>query len=84
VNAVIAAGRPFICLPQARPFDEQFAKARRLQALQAAVVIQAWPNAEDWPGLLARAESLHPEAILNLHDPNGASKAATFLRSLSH
>jgi predicted glycosyltransferase len=83
VNAVIAAGRPFICLPQPRPFDEQIAKAARLHALKAAIVVDTWPDATAWPALLRRAESLDPGAIRRLHDPDGAVKAAAFLQDLA-
>ncbi|AMJ60268.1 glycosyltransferase [Bosea sp. PAMC 26642] len=79
VNAVIAAGRPFICLPQSRPFDEQGSKAGRLEALGAAIVLARWPQATAWPGLIAAAEALRPEALSRLHDPDGPRKAAQFL-----
>jgi hypothetical protein len=83
VSAVMAAGRPFICLPQARPFKEQIVKARRLDALHAAVVLENWPDAAAWPALLRRAQALDTRAILRLHDPDGAAKAAQFLLSLA-
>jgi len=79
VGAVIAAGRPFICLPQARPYGEQDATAARLQALGAAVSLPAWPPAASWPGLLAQAAALDRSRLAALHDPDGARKAATFL-----
>jgi hypothetical protein len=83
VNAVIAAGRPFICLPEPRPFDEQMVKAARLRAARAAIVLDSWPDAAAWPGLLRRAESLDLRAIRRLHDPDGAAKAAAFLQDLA-
>jgi len=83
VNAVIATRRPFICLPQPRPFDEQFVKAKRLEALGVAVVLKAWPEAAAWPGLLVRAIKLNSDAPSYLHDPDGAARAAQFLKSLA-
>jgi predicted glycosyltransferase len=79
VNAVIAAGRPFICLPQSRPFEEQHSKARRLEALGATLVLERWPDASAWPGLIAAAASLSPSALSRLHDPDGPRKTAQFL-----
>lgn len=76
VNAVIAAGRPFVCLPQERPFDEQFEKARRLDKLGAAVVLGEWP--QDWTPVIAEAESRAPR-LRKLHDPHGPERAAAFL-----
>lgn len=79
VNAVIAIGRRFICLPEPRPFDEQIAKANRLAALGAAIVIERWPDASDWPLLLAAARDLDPGVLSRLHDRDGARHAADFL-----
>lgn len=79
VNAVIATGASFICLPEPRPFDEQLSKARRLAALDAAIVIERWPDPSDWPALTARAWNLKPDALRRLHDPDGARDAADFL-----
>ncbi len=79
VNAVTAIGRRFICIPEPRPFDEQTAKARRLAALGAAIVIERWPEASDWPALLAAAQALDPGVMTQLHDRDGARHAADFL-----
>lgn len=79
VNAVIAAGRPFIVLPQARPFGEQLSKADRLGALGAAVVLDRWPQPPRWPGLIAAARALAPEALTRLHDADGPARTARFL-----
>ena len=79
VNAVLAAGTPFICLPEPRPFQEQESKARRLAALGAAIVPPGWPSAEAWPELIAAARRLDPAASKALHDPEGAKRAAIVL-----
>jgi predicted glycosyltransferase len=83
VSAVIAAGRPFICLPQPRPFDEQMVKARRLEALGIAIVLETWPPPAAWPGLLRRAQNLDLRASNTLHNPDGAACAANLLQSLA-
>jgi len=79
VNAVIAQQRPFICLPQSRPFREQACKARRLAALGAAIVLDTWPDAPEWPAVIRAAQALNPGALRRLHDPDGARHAADFL-----
>jgi hypothetical protein len=83
VSAVIATGRPFICLPQPRPFDEQIVKASRLEALGVAVVLRTWPSAAAWPGLLERAKTLDRGAANRLHDPDGAVRAARLLKAFA-
>jgi hypothetical protein len=83
VSAVIAAGRPFICLPQPRPFDEQMVKARRLEALGIAIVLETWPPPAAWPGLLRRARNLDLRVSKTLHNPDGAARAANLLQSLA-
>ncbi len=83
VSAVLAAGRPFVCIPEARPFNEQVSKAGRLAALGRAVVIPGWPAASDWPQLLAEAQELRRVTIDHLHDSNGPQKAARFLSSIA-
>lgn len=83
VSAVIAAGRPFICLPQPRPYDEQIHKARRLGYLGVAIVVQSWPDTDAWPNLIAQAQALDPRSMLRLHDPDGPRNAADFLMSVA-
>jgi hypothetical protein len=55
VSAVLAARRPFICLPEARPFDEQISKAKRLAAMGRAVVRYDWPRPFEWAGIIGQA-----------------------------
>ncbi|MGF7154747.1 glycosyltransferase [Novosphingobium gossypii] len=55
VSAVLSARRPFICLPEPRPFDEQVSKARRLAAVGGAIVRYTWPQPEEWPALIDEA-----------------------------
>jgi predicted glycosyltransferase len=79
VGAVIATGRPFICVPEERPFAEQTSKAARLEALGAAVVCPPWPAPADWPDLLEQARRLDPDALSRLDDADGARRAADWL-----
>lgn len=76
LGAVAAAARPFVCIPEDRPFGEQVAKARRLEALGAAVVRPTWPDASEWPEVLDRARSLDASRIGSLHLEDGAAAAA--------
>lgn len=78
VGAVLAARRPFVCLPENRPFDEQRSKAARLVAAGAAV---SCPDvaAAAWPVLIAAAERLDPAAAAALDDPDGPTRAAAYL-----
>jgi hypothetical protein len=79
VNSVIAAGVPFVCLPEPRPFDEQIQKGRALQAAGAALVFEQWPAAERWPAILADARRLDRDRLTALGDPDGAAKALSAL-----
>jgi hypothetical protein len=79
VTSVIAANRPFICLPQARPYDEQGAKARRLAAVGAAVVLERLPQPAEWPELIRRAKTLLPCRQARLHTIGGARTACEWL-----
>jgi len=83
VSAVLAHARPFICIPEPRPFDEQRAKARRLSALGAAVVLPSWPRSDQWPSLVARASRLEPSACRRLNEPGGPARVARWLEGLA-
>lgn len=83
LNAVAAAGRPFVCIHEPRPYDEQAAKARRLSAVGAAVVLDGWPDAAAWPRILAESQDLGGARLSRLHDPQGPAKAAAFLQTIA-
>lgn len=78
-----AAGKPFVCLPEPRAYDEQTSKADALARLKAALVRPAWPAAGDWPALVREALSLDRTAIARLHDPAGLTRCAQFLEDLA-
>ena len=56
-----AAGARAVVVPQQRPFDEQRASAEVLAREGMAVVVDAWPSAEEWPAHLERARALQPD-----------------------
>lgn len=74
VNAVIANLKRFVCLPEARPFDEQLQKARALQTAGAGIVLEQWPNPDRWETILAEAMRLDGTPLAALGDPDGAAK----------
>ncbi|UAK25706.1 glycosyltransferase [Sphingomonas nostoxanthinifaciens] len=82
VSAVLANRRPFVCLPEARPFHEQASKAGRLAALGVAVVSQGWPRPSAWPDLLARAENTVSVWPARLAAPGGSGRVAQWLDTL--
>ncbi|WP_305783777.1 glycosyltransferase [Symbioplanes lichenis] len=61
VADLAAAGARAVVVPQPRPFDEQVATGRILAERRLAVVSDAWPGADAWPGLLDRARALEPD-----------------------
>ncbi len=78
VAEVAAARRPYVCLPQERPFAEQRRQADALAALGVAEVRTAWP--EDWRTVLAAAEARDPSRWALLHDGRGAERLASVVR----
>ncbi|NMY88006.1 Predicted glycosyl transferase [Pseudomonas oryzihabitans] len=74
----------FLCLPDARPFDEQLSTGRLLAAQDLAITCESWPADEDWPGLLARARELDPERWAAVSDGEGARRAAACIRQVAH
>ncbi len=82
VGAVMAARRPFVCLPEDRPFDEQRSKAARLVAAGAALACDDAATA-DWPHLLTGVERLDPDVQAALDDPQGADRLAAYVIALA-
>ena len=83
VGAVMAADRPFLCLPQARPYAEQTSKAHALGALGAAVILDSWPQDHAWPELLLRAQAPAGDARTRLSRGGGAAEARAWIQSLA-
>jgi hypothetical protein len=83
LTSILAADRPFICIPEARPYDEQRATADRLGELGAAVVLTQWPEPERWPALIAQALDLDSGARQSLHDPDGIRAAADWIAAMA-
>lgn len=81
VGLVMASDRPFVCIPEPRPFGEQHATASGLHRTGAAIVRHAWPDAQDWPAIIASALALGPAGRRTLHDPQAAAKLARWLEA---
>lgn len=79
VGAVIAADKPFICIPEGRPYDEQRVTAQGLSRLGAALVLPQWPCADQWAAILEQVGTLEPAARTALGDPHGTQMAAQWL-----
>lgn len=82
VAEVAAARRPAVVVAQPRPFDEQAATARQVEAHEIAVGREAWPSADAWPGLLRLALERGAAGWARWSTGHGAADAATRLRTV--
>ncbi|MBW3619132.1 MAG: glycosyl transferase [Actinobacteria bacterium] len=83
VMEVALLRRPFVCVPEDRPFDEQRRKAERLRELDLAEVVDRWPGPADWPAVLTRARIRGGGRLGRIADPEAASRAASWLTRLA-
>jgi hypothetical protein len=83
VAAVAAGAKRFICLAEPRHYDEQLVKARRLEALGAALCREGWPAAADWPDLVRAGLALDPGIIGALAEPDAVTRTAAFVSDLA-
>lgn len=82
VTAVIAADRPFICIPEDRPYNEQRMMAAALARAGAAVVLSGWPVAAEWRALLTVAKALDPKPRRAVGDPQGPQRLARWIEGV--
>lgn len=83
VGEVAAARRPFIALPQERPFDEQLVQASILERAGLVDVIRQWPPSSEWDGLLTKAATRSGLEWTPYNDGRGAERACRFLLDLA-
>lgn len=83
VTEVAAAGAALICHPEPRPFDEQVARARRLESLGAATVLTTPPRPAAWRRLLEEAAGREDAPLRGLADEDAAGRAADLLTELA-
>ena len=82
VHEIARVGRPYLCAPEWRYFDEQSRKADELERLGAAVALRAWPGSlSAWQDAFARADRLNPAALTRLYDATAAKKIADWLEA---
>jgi UDP-N-acetylglucosamine--N-acetylmuramyl-(pentapeptide) pyrophosphoryl-undecaprenol N-acetylglucosamine transferase len=55
---VAARNKPFVCIPEDRPFDEQRVKAQRLASLGIVLTLDRWPEAANWGDILNGVKAL--------------------------
>ena len=79
VMEVATAAVPYICIPEERPFDEQLTKAAALQRIEAAIVLNNWPEADEWSALLERAKRADTNKLTGMVEPNGAQNCAEYI-----
>ena len=85
VAEISAARRPAILIPQDRPFGEQRTLAAALPTMPGGVpatVLDSWPDANRWSGLLAQAARLDGAQWSVWNDGDGAARAADYLDAL--
>jgi hypothetical protein len=82
VAEVAAARRAAVVIAQPRPFDEQEATARQVEALGVAVGRTTWPSADSWPALLHLALARGGQGWSRWSTGAGAADAAAQLRAL--
>jgi hypothetical protein len=82
---ILAAGRPWLAVPEWRYFDEQHCKAQALAAAGVATVRPHLPSsAHDWSAAIAEALASHdPARQRAMIDDDPAAKVADWLETLT-
>jgi UDP:flavonoid glycosyltransferase YjiC (YdhE family) len=76
IMEIASLGKPFVCVPEPRPYDEQVAAAESLERLQAAVYSPALPTPETWPDILSRLRGIDGKAFTSLVSDDASAAAA--------
>lgn len=80
VTEIARVGRPFLCVPEWRYFDEQVAKAREMARVGACATLERWPaSCAQWLAALASAQEVDIAAQMRLFSPDAADRAARFI-----
>ena len=83
VHEIARVGRPWLCIPEWRYFDEQRQKAAQLERLGAAAVLPHWPaSTAQWLDALEAARSCDLDAQRALFDPDAGEAAARWVTDL--
>ena len=85
VHMVLAAGKPWVVVPEWRYFDEQFCKAEVLDREGLAAVSRHWPShAAAWQRLWSAAERIDYERQRAMIAASPARDAAEWLHGLAN
>lgn len=76
---IAAADARYICLPEARPFEEQVSKALALEKLEAAVVSYSFPQLEEWTELIEAAQQLPDDRWVSFKAERNFDKVVEYL-----
>lgn len=80
VHEIARFGKPFLCIPEWRYFDEQRCKAIELERVGAAIYRETWPaSIAEWAEVLAATDKLDVSKLTQLHEPDAAKRAAQWL-----
>jgi predicted glycosyltransferase len=83
VHEIARVGRPFLCVPEWRYFNEQVRKAEMLDRAGAALSLAHWPaSSHAWTEAVQGAEALDLDVQRSVFDPEAAAHAAGFLCDL--
>ena len=84
VHEIARVGRPFLCIPEWRYFDEQRCKAEQLARLGAAAVLPGWPaSTAQWLDAMAAARRCDLDMQRALFDADAGEAAARWLLGLA-
>ena len=84
VHEIARVGRPFLCVPEWRYFDEQLRKAQAVARAGAAHTLGVWPgDLEGWREALEGARAVDLDAQRALFSDDAARSAADWLMNLT-
>lgn len=75
---IAASGAASVCIPAERCFDEQVCKTQVLNRLGLSVVVDSWPDADEWSGIWQQAQELDADWS-GLQDEDAPKRAAQYL-----
>lgn len=82
-HEIARVGRPFLCIPEWRYYDEQVAKARELARIGAAHSCMVWPASNgQWQNAILAAKDVGTKRLEGLFDAQAAKKIADHLIDL--
>ncbi|MDA8870477.1 glycosyl transferase [Rhizobiaceae bacterium] len=83
VHEIARVGRPYLCIPEWRYYDEQRVKADQLARLGAAHTLHGWPASNgQWQRAVTAAYALDVADLERLFDPDAAKNIARHLIEL--